>query len=71
MARRADLEAAAPLIASGDRRLLDARGDGEGLLASAAGDTYALFALEIEVAVLGQRAADEWPPRCTRWRSAG
>ena len=146
MARWADLEAAAPLLASEGRRLLYARGDGEALLATVRGDdaprihpvnvgivdgelltfvigaspkrrdleadgryaihahqdpaapdelairgrahlvtdaarraaaaavwpfepddTYALFALDIEAAVLGLRAADEWPPRYTRW----
>lgn len=146
MARWADLEAAAPTIASEGRRLLYARGDGEALLASVRGgepprihpvnvgivdgdpltfiigaspkradlehdgrfalhahqdpaapdelalrgrarlvtdpaaraaaaavwpfepdDTYALFALDIDAAVLGLRAADEWPPRYTRW----
>jgi hypothetical protein len=30
-------------------------------------ETYALFELEIESAVLGERTADEWPPRYTRW----
>ncbi|TME09525.1 MAG: hypothetical protein E6I65_11085 [Chloroflexi bacterium] len=33
-------------------------------------DTYWLFELAIETAILGERAADEWPPRYTRW-SAG
>lgn len=30
-------------------------------------DTYVLFELLIESAVLGRRAADEWPPRYTTW----
>jgi hypothetical protein len=30
-------------------------------------DTYGLFAFDIDSAVLGQRGADEWPPRYTRW----
>lgn len=30
-------------------------------------ETYALFAFDIETAILGERAADEWPPRYTRW----
>jgi hypothetical protein len=30
-------------------------------------DTYVLFELGIESAVLGRRAADEWPPRYTTW----
>jgi hypothetical protein len=30
-------------------------------------DTYWLFELRIQSAILGQRAADEWPPRYTRW----
>jgi len=30
-------------------------------------DTYALFAFDIDSAILGQRGADEWPPRYTRW----
>jgi len=33
-------------------------------------DTYWLFELAIETAILGERGADEWPPRYTRW-SAG
>ena len=149
MANWADLEAAAPLIATEGRRLLYARGDGEALLASVRGDdpprihpvnvgivdgelftfvigaspkrrdleedgryalhahqdpaapdelalrgrarlitypnrraavavvwpfeaddSYALFALDIEAAVLGLRAADAWPPRYTRWTAA-
>ena len=149
MARWADLEAAAPVIATEGRRLLYARGDGEALLASVRGDepprihpvnvgigdgelytfvigaspkrrdleedgrfalhahqdpaapdelalrgharlvtdparraavaavwpfdaddSYALFALDIEAAVLGLRAADEWPPRYTRWTAS-
>ena len=35
-------------------------------------DSYWLFELWIESAILGERAADEWPPRYTRWSpSAG
>ena len=34
-------------------------------------DTYWLFELRIETAILGERAADEWPPRYTRWSAAG
>jgi hypothetical protein len=30
-------------------------------------ETYALFAFDIEAAILGERAADEWPPRYSRW----
>jgi hypothetical protein len=30
-------------------------------------DTYWLFELRIQSAILGERAADEWPPRYTRW----
>ena len=30
-------------------------------------DTYWLFELRIEAAILGERAEDEWPPRYTRW----
>jgi hypothetical protein len=30
-------------------------------------DSYWLFELRIESAILGERAADEWPPRYTRW----
>ena len=33
----------------------------------AADDSYWLFELRIESAILGERAADEWPPRYTRW----
>jgi hypothetical protein len=32
-------------------------------------DSYWLFELLIESAVLGERDADEWPPRYTRWRA--
>jgi hypothetical protein len=34
-------------------------------------DTYWLFELRLETAILGERAADEWPPRYTRWSAAG
>ena len=145
MATWADLERDAPELAAEGRRLLYARGDGEGLLASVRGDepprvhpinvgivdghlcafllrspkradlahdgrfalhahqdpaapdeflvrgrarlvaddrerataaagwpftvdeTYLLFELLIESALLGRRAADEWPPRYTSW----
>ena len=30
-------------------------------------DTYWLFELRLESAILGERGADEWPPRYTRW----
>jgi hypothetical protein len=30
-------------------------------------DSYWLFELRISSAILGERAADEWPPRYTRW----
>ena len=30
-------------------------------------DTYALFEFDIESAIVGRRAADEWPPRYERW----
>ena len=30
-------------------------------------DGYWLFELRIETAILGERAANEWPPRYTRW----
>ena len=30
-------------------------------------DTYLLFELSLESAVLGLRGPDEWPPRYTRW----
>ena len=30
-------------------------------------ETYWLFELQVQAAILGQRAADEWPPRYTRW----
>jgi Pyridoxamine 5'-phosphate oxidase len=30
-------------------------------------DTNTLFELLIQTAILGQRAADEWPPRYARW----
>ena len=34
-------------------------------------DTYGLFELQIQAAILGERAADEWPPRYKRWSTAG
>jgi len=34
-------------------------------------DTYWLFELQIQAAILGERAADEWPPRYKRWSTAG
>ena len=34
-------------------------------------DTYWLFELQVQTAILGERAADEWPPRYRRWSSAG
>ena len=33
-------------------------------------ETYWLFELQVQTAILGERAADEWPPRYRRW-SAG
>lgn len=33
-------------------------------------DTYWLFELQLQSAILGERGANEWPPRYTRW-SAG
>jgi hypothetical protein len=33
-------------------------------------DSYWLFELRIESAILGERGADEWPPRYTRWSAA-
>ena len=30
-------------------------------------DTYWLFELEVQTAILGERRADDWPPRYTRW----
>ena len=32
-------------------------------------DTYWLFELQVQSAILGERAADEWPPRYTRWNA--
>jgi hypothetical protein len=34
-------------------------------------DTYWLFELQLQSAILGERAADEWPPRYTRWSLSG
>jgi hypothetical protein len=34
-------------------------------------ETYWLFELRIDSAILGERAADEWPPRYTRWSASG
>lgn len=34
-------------------------------------ESYWLFELRIESVILGERAADEWPPRYTRWTAAG
>jgi hypothetical protein len=34
-------------------------------------DTYWLFELRIETAILGERGPDEWPPRYKRWSAAG
>ena len=34
-------------------------------------DTYWLFELRIQSAILGERAADEWPPRYSRWSASG
>jgi hypothetical protein len=33
-------------------------------------DSYWLFELRIASALLGERAADEWPPRYTRWTAS-
>jgi hypothetical protein len=35
-----------------------------------ADESYVLFEFLIETASLGQRTADEWPPRYTRWPAA-
>jgi hypothetical protein len=34
-------------------------------------DSYPLYELLIEHALLGERTADEWPPRYRSWRGAG
>jgi hypothetical protein len=33
-------------------------------------DTYWLFELRVQSAILGERGADEWPPRYRRWSAA-
>ena len=34
-------------------------------------ETYWLFELGVDSAILGERAANEWPPRYRRWSAAG
>jgi Pyridoxamine 5'-phosphate oxidase len=34
-------------------------------------DSFVLFELGVESAIIGERTADEWPPRYTRWAAAG
>ena len=34
-------------------------------------DTYRLFELRVQSAILGERAPNEWPPRYTRWSAQG
>jgi hypothetical protein len=34
-------------------------------------DTYWLFELQLQSALLGERAANEWPPRYKRWSARG
>ena len=34
-------------------------------------DTYWLFELQVQTAILGERAATEWPPRYRRWSAIG
>lgn len=34
-------------------------------------ETYWLFELRVQTAILGERAANEWPPRYKRWSAAG
>jgi hypothetical protein len=34
-------------------------------------ESYWLFELGVESAILGERTADEWPPRYTRWSAGG
>jgi hypothetical protein len=55
----------AALVAAGDDRDRVASGWFFGV-----DDTYWLFELRIQSAIRGERAANEWPPRYTRW-SAG
>ena len=33
-------------------------------------DTYWLFELRVQTAILGERGANEWPPRYTRWAAS-
>ena len=33
-------------------------------------ETYWLFELQVQSAILGERGADEWPPRYKRWSAA-
>jgi hypothetical protein len=34
-------------------------------------ETYWLFELRVQGAILGERGASEWPPRYTRWSASG
>ena len=34
-------------------------------------DTYWLYELQVQTAILGERAATEWPPRYRRWSAIG
>src|SRR5262245_5125782 len=34
-------------------------------------DTYWLFELQVQTAILGERGPNEWPPRYKRWSAAG
>jgi hypothetical protein len=34
-------------------------------------DTYWLYELQIQTVILGERAANEWPPRYRRWSAIG
>ena len=52
-ARLVDAEDVRELVASGWSFTVD--------------ETYRLFELDIESAILGERDADEWPPRYQRW----
>jgi Pyridoxamine 5'-phosphate oxidase len=68
-----DPEHPAELALRGHARLVDARAERDPIAADWPFEpdaTYTLFEFLIESAVLGERAADEWPPRYTRWTPA-
>jgi hypothetical protein len=67
-----DPEAPTELLIRGSARLVtdaDVRATAAGQWFFTVSEAYPLYELRVHHALLGERAADEWPPRYRSWRS--